>query len=57
MSYRQVMDDAIGDAPVSTVDIDTVIARQRRAGEAPIAVRIGIDDGAALLLLLGSELG
>ena len=31
MSYRQVMDDAIGDAPVSTVDIDTVIARQRRA--------------------------
>jgi hypothetical protein len=30
MSYRQVMDDAIGDSPVSTVDVDTVIARQRR---------------------------
>lgn len=31
MSYRQVMDDAIGDAPVSTVDVDGVITRQRRA--------------------------
>ena len=31
MSYRQVMDDAIGESPVSTVDVDMVIAGQRRA--------------------------
>ncbi len=31
MSYRQLLDDAIGDAPLSTVDVDGVITRQRRA--------------------------
>ncbi len=31
MSYRQVLDDEIGDSPISTVDVDRVITRQRRA--------------------------
>ena len=31
MTYRQILDDAIGDAPASTVDVDGVISRQRRA--------------------------
>jgi hypothetical protein len=33
MTYRQVLDEAIGDSPVSTVDVDAVINRQRRAGK------------------------
>jgi hypothetical protein len=33
MSYRQVLDEAIGDSPVSTVDVDAVITRQRRAAK------------------------
>ncbi|MER7416795.1 hypothetical protein ABT346_08420 [Micromonospora peucetia] len=32
MTYRELFDEAIGDAPVSTVDVDRVIGRQRRAG-------------------------
>jgi hypothetical protein len=31
MSYKQLLDDAIGAAPVSTVDVDRVVTRQRRA--------------------------
>ncbi|WP_416901698.1 hypothetical protein [Micromonospora echinospora] len=31
MSYRQALDEAIGDAPVSTVDVNRIIVRQRRA--------------------------
>ncbi|GLY22545.1 hypothetical protein [Micromonospora sp. NBRC 101691] len=31
MSYRQALDEAIGHSPVSTVDVDRVIFRQRRA--------------------------
>lgn len=32
MTYRELFDEAIGDAPVSTVDVDRVIGRQRRVG-------------------------
>ncbi|MFG1648992.1 hypothetical protein ACGFIE_03630 [Micromonospora sp. NPDC049275] len=31
MSYRQVLDEAIGDSPVSGVDVERVIRRERRA--------------------------
>ena len=31
MSYRQVLDEAIGASPLSTVDVDEVIRRERRA--------------------------
>ncbi|MGX1615336.1 hypothetical protein ACWIF8_15800 [Micromonospora chalcea] len=30
MSYRQLLDEAIGDSPASTIDVDHVIGRQRR---------------------------
>jgi hypothetical protein len=30
MTYRQILDEAIGDSPVSAVDVDQVIAHQRR---------------------------
>lgn len=32
MSYRQLLDEAIGDAPASRIDVDQVITRQRRNG-------------------------
>ncbi|MFI6821266.1 hypothetical protein ACIBJE_09955 [Micromonospora sp. NPDC050187] len=31
MSYRQALDEAIGHSPVSTIDVDHIISRQRRA--------------------------
>jgi hypothetical protein len=34
MSYKQILDDAIGVAPLSTVDIDRVVGRQKRAAMA-----------------------
>ncbi|MEV0327014.1 hypothetical protein AB0H63_11290 [Micromonospora echinospora] len=57
MSYRQTLDEAIGDAPVSTVDVDRIIVRQRRArtfrtwggGTAGAAAVLAVTLGASLL--------
>ncbi|MFI6227277.1 hypothetical protein ACIBCR_08140 [Micromonospora echinospora] len=57
MSYRQALDEAIGDAPVSTVDVDRIIVRQRRArtlrtwggGAAGAAAVLAVTLGASLL--------
>ncbi|MEU5721170.1 hypothetical protein ABZ783_05000 [Micromonospora sp. NPDC047738] len=48
MSYRQFLDEAIGDSPVSTIDVDQVIMRQRRNRRLR---RWGVCGGAAAAVL------
>lgn len=59
MSYKQLLDDAIGVAPVSTVDVDRVIARQRRTAlartvTASAAGVVVVTTGVALAFANGS---
>ncbi|MEU9505770.1 hypothetical protein AB0D32_05760 [Micromonospora sp. NPDC048170] len=52
MTYREIFDEAIGDAPVSTVDVDRVISRQRKAGRLRAWGASGVGAAAVLAVTL-----
>ncbi|SCL38224.1 hypothetical protein GA0074692_4940 [Micromonospora pallida] len=52
MSYRQALDAAIGDSPVSTVDVDRIISGQRRARKLRIWGASGAGAAAVLAVTL-----
>ncbi|MGN9774910.1 hypothetical protein ACTMS0_03915 [Micromonospora sp. H33] len=53
MTYQQVFDEAMGDVPVSTVDVERVIGRQRRARR----LRLGAGGAAVVAAVLAVVLG
>ncbi|MFI7574632.1 hypothetical protein [Micromonospora sp. NPDC049497] len=53
MTYQQVFDEAIGDLPASTVDVERVIGRQRRARR----LRLGAAGAAVVAAVLAVALG
>ncbi|MEU4565950.1 hypothetical protein [Micromonospora sp. NPDC023956] len=56
MSYRQALDEAIGQPPVSTVDIDRIISGQRRARKLRIWGTSGAGAAAVLAVTLTAGL-
>ncbi|BCL15037.1 hypothetical protein [Micromonospora sagamiensis] len=56
MSYREAIDEAIGDSPVSTIDVDRIIVRQRRAGKLRIWGASGAGAAAVLAVTLAVAL-
>ncbi|SCL16240.1 hypothetical protein [Micromonospora inyonensis] len=56
MSYREALDEAIGDSPISTVDVDRIISRQRRAGKLRIWGASGAGASALLAVTLAVAL-
>jgi hypothetical protein len=52
--HKQLFDDAIGEVPPSTVDVDAVIARGRRADRVRRVVNPAVAAGVAVVLLTGA---
>jgi hypothetical protein len=56
MSYRQALDEAIGHSPVSTVDVDRIIVRQRRTAKLRIWGASGAGAASVLAVTLAVAL-
>ena len=54
MTYQQLFDDLIGEAPLSTVDVDRVIGQQRRARRLRIGVGTSAVAAAVALVVFGT---
>ncbi|MFC4149084.1 hypothetical protein ACFO0M_22765 [Micromonospora mangrovi] len=54
MTYQQLFDEVIGESPVSTVDVDRVIGRQRRARRLRIGAGTTAVAAAVVAVLLGT---
>lgn len=52
--HKQLFDDAIGEVPPSTVDVDAVIARGRRAARLRRVANPAVAAGVAVVLLIGA---